>query len=61
MVKAWQPRWGWPEADNFGCPVAIQTRDARMQVVLTSDERTVVSRAILAESWIRQEVPPWLP
>ncbi|MEY4691117.1 MAG: hypothetical protein RIT19_1442 [Verrucomicrobiota bacterium] len=41
------------EADpkgDFGYPTAIQTRDGRIQVLYTSDERTVVRRIVLEEA-----------
>src|SRR5882672_9156763 len=37
-----------PKGD-FGYPVAVQTRDDKIQVLFTSDQRTVIRRAILAE------------
>jgi hypothetical protein len=39
---------GDPKGD-FGYPVAIQTRDGKIQVLFTSDERTVIRRATFAE------------
>ena len=38
-----------PKGD-YGYPTAIQTRDDRVHVVFTSDERTVVRRAVFLES-----------
>ncbi|MSU35866.1 MAG: hypothetical protein EXS36_12340 [Pedosphaera sp.] len=44
-----------PEGD-YGYPTAIQTRDGRIQVLYTSDERSVIRRAIFRESWVRHVV-----
>ncbi len=41
-----------PEGD-YGYPTAIQTRDGQIHVLYTSDERSVIRRAIFRESWIR--------
>jgi len=35
---------------DFGYPTAVQTRDGKIHVVFTSDERTVVRRAVFAEA-----------
>jgi len=37
---------------DYGYPVAVQTRDGKIHVVFTSDERTVVRKAVFDESWI---------
>ena len=37
---------------SFAYPVAIQTRDGRIHVVFTSQERTVINRAIFDEDWV---------
>ncbi len=37
---------------DFGYPTAVQTRDGRIHVVYTSDERTVVRHAVFAEAAI---------
>ncbi len=39
-------------AGDFAYPTAIQTLDDRIQVLFTSDERTVIKRAIFKESWV---------
>jgi predicted neuraminidase len=40
--------------DSFAYPVAIQTRDAKIHVVHTSHQRTVINHAILDEAWIKE-------
>src|SRR5436190_15046774 len=37
---------------DFGYPTAVQTRDERIHIVYTSDERTVVRQAVFAEGAI---------
>jgi predicted neuraminidase len=37
---------------DFAYPTAIQTRDGRIHVTYTSDERAVIRHAVFAESWI---------
>jgi predicted neuraminidase len=39
---------------DFGYPTAIETRDGKIQVVFTTDERTVVRRAVLREQDVIQ-------
>ena len=45
----------WPSAGSgfrcrsFSYPTAIQTRDGKIQVTFTSDERTVIRRAVFGE------------
>ena len=41
-----------PDGD-YGYPTALQTRDGRLHVLFTSDERTVVRHAVFPEDWIR--------
>jgi hypothetical protein len=38
-----------PKGD-FGYPTALQTRDGKIHVLYTSDERTVVRRIVLTEA-----------
>jgi len=38
---------------DYAYPVAIQTRDGKMHVVYTSEQRTVVNHAIFDEAWIQ--------
>ena len=40
-----------PKGD-YGYPTAMQTRDGKIHIVFTSDERTVVRRAVFEESAI---------
>ena len=52
--KSFQLRWDLaaaPKAD-YGYPTALQTRDGKIHVVFTSDERTVVRRAVFTEAEI---------
>lgn len=42
-----------PKGD-YGYPTALQTRDGRIHVVFTSDERTVVRHAVFGESAVLQ-------
>jgi hypothetical protein len=35
---------------DFGYPTALQTRDGKIHVLYTSDERTVVRRIVLTEA-----------
>jgi hypothetical protein len=35
---------------DYGYPMALQTRDGRIHVSFTSDERTVVRKAVFTES-----------
>jgi predicted neuraminidase len=51
----------WPQARNlaegpgsFSYPTAVQTRDGRIHVTFTSDERTVIRRAVFEESDLRR-------
>lgn len=44
-----------PKGD-FGYPVAVQTQDGKLQVLFTSDERTVIRRAIFEEEDIERPV-----
>lgn len=39
-------------AGDYAYPYAIQTRDARIHVVFTTDERTVVRHAIFDQAWV---------
>ena len=43
---------------DFGYPVAIQTRDGKIQVLFTSDERSVIRRAIFTEEDITGPAAP---
>ncbi|HRR67610.1 MAG TPA: exo-alpha-sialidase, partial [Methanomassiliicoccales archaeon] len=50
----------WPYHQNivegpgdFAYPYAVQTGDGRVHVVFTSDERTVVRRAVFDETWVK--------
>jgi predicted neuraminidase len=38
---------------DYGYPTVLQTRDGRIHVMFTSDERTVVRKAVFSEEWIR--------
>ena len=40
---------------DFGYPTAVQTRDGKIHVVFTSDERTVIRRAVFDESAVLKE------
>ena len=50
-------------AYDYGYPMAVQTRDAKIHLIFTSHERAVVNHAVLDEDWIRQGGPvkSWLP
>lgn len=37
---------------DFAYPYAIQTRDGKIHVIFTTDERTVIRRAVFDESWV---------
>jgi len=37
---------------DYGYPTALQSRDGRIQVMFTSDERTVVRKAVFSEEWV---------
>jgi len=37
---------------SFAYPVAIQTRDGRIHVIYTSQQRTVIHRAVFDEDWL---------
>jgi predicted neuraminidase len=43
---------GEPKGD-YGYPTVIQTRDDKIHVLFTSDERTVVRKAVFTEDWVR--------
>ncbi len=50
--------WPWKRdiaagPHDYAYPVAIQTRDGKIHVVYTSEQRTVVSHAIFDEAWIQ--------
>jgi predicted neuraminidase len=49
-----------PEGD-FAYPTAVQTRDGRIHVMFTSDERTVVRKAVFTEAWATGGAPPPRP
>ncbi len=56
--KTWPYRRNLAEGKgDFGYPTAIQTRDGRIHVTYTSDERSVVRRAILTEAAILEHRP----
>lgn len=40
-----------PKGD-YGYPTVIQTRDGQIHVLFTSDERTVVRKAVFTEEWV---------
>jgi len=42
---------------DFGYPYAIQARDGKIHLVFTSEERTVVNRAVFDEQWLLAAVP----
>lgn len=39
---------------DYGYPTAIQTAEGTIEVVFTSDERSVIRRAIFDEAWVRE-------
>lgn len=43
---------------SFAYPTAVQTRDGRIHVVFTSDERTVIRRAVFDEAAVLGATPP---
>ena len=48
--------WKWNLAvgpHDYAYPVAIQTRDGKIHVVYTSENRTVVNHAVFDEEWIK--------
>ncbi len=50
--------WPWKRnlatgPHDYAYPMAIQTRDGKIHVVYTSEQRTVVNHAIFDEDWIR--------
>ena len=50
--------WPWKRdiatgPHDYGYPVAVQTRDGKIHVVYTSEQRTVVNHAMFDEDWIR--------
>ena len=42
---------------DFGYPYAIQAKDGRIHLVFTSDERTVIRRAVFDERWLLEATP----
>jgi predicted neuraminidase len=50
--------WPWKRdlatgPHDYAYPVAIQTRDGKIHVVYTSEQRTVVNHAVFDEAWIQ--------
>lgn len=39
---------------DYAYPTALQTRDGRIHVMYTSDERTIVRKAVFTEAWVRE-------
>ena len=37
---------------DYGYPTALQAHDGRIHVMFTSDERTVVRKAVFSEEWV---------
>ncbi len=53
--RTWPCRRNLVEGEgDFAYPYAIQTRDGKIHVVFTSDERTVIRHAILEEEWVKR-------
>lgn len=50
--------WPWKRdiatgPHDYAYPIAIQTRDGKIHVVCTSEQRTVVNHAVFDEAWIK--------
>ena len=51
--RTWPIRRNLREGNNdFGYPIAFQSKDGRIHVVYTSDRRTVVNHAVFDENWV---------
>jgi hypothetical protein len=49
----WPTRRNLREGNNdFGYPIALQTRDSLIHVVFTSEKRTVVNHVVFDEDWV---------
>ncbi|AMV40121.1 sialidase family protein [Planctomyces sp. SH-PL62] len=53
LDRSWPVRRNIAEGDgDYGYPLAIQARDGSIQVVYTSEGRSVVNRAVFDEEWV---------